>query len=192
MTLRLLLLAGTAEARQIAIGLAALPQVEAVAALAGATRTPAPLPLPTRIGGFGGEAGFAGWLAAEGIGAVIDATHPFAARITPRTARVCAELGVPHALVQRPPWRAGPGDRWTEVADETAAVALIPPGSTVFLATGRQGLERFAGLTGGRVYCRRIDPPDDPFPFPGGAYVVGRPPFRVEDEVALFPPVTGG
>ncbi len=186
MTLRLLLLAGTAEARRIATGLAALPGVEAVAALAGVTQDPAPLPLPTRIGGFGGAAGFADWLAAERIGAVIDATHPFAARITPRTASVCAGLGLPHIVVKRPPWQPGPGEGWTGAADEAAAARLVPPGATVFLATGRQRLDRFAGLAAAKVWVRIVDPPEQPFPFPAGGFVVARPPFPVAEEVALF------
>jgi precorrin-6A/cobalt-precorrin-6A reductase len=185
-TLRLLLLAGSAEARAIARGLAALPGVAAIASLSGATRDPAPLPIPTRVGGFGGEAGFAAWLAAERIGAVIDATHPFAARITPRTARVCAELGVPHRLVQRPPWQPGPDDRWSVAADEAAAAQLVPPAATVFLATGGERADRFAGLRARRVFLRRIDPPDAPCPIPDATILVARPPFALVDEIALF------
>ncbi|WP_375255640.1 precorrin-6A/cobalt-precorrin-6A reductase, partial [Yoonia sp.] len=44
----------------------------------------------------------------------------------------------------------------------------------------------FANLQGCHVICRQIDPPDGPFPFPGGRFLVGRPPFSVADEVALF------
>ena len=36
------------------------------------------------------------------------------------------------------------------------------------------------------MICRQIDPPTEPFPFAGGRYLVGRPPFSVEDELALF------
>jgi precorrin-6A/cobalt-precorrin-6A reductase len=56
----------------------------------------------------------------------------------------------------------------------------------VFLGTGRQTLVRFANLAGCRVICRQIDPPDGPFPFAGGEFLIGRPPFSVADEAALF------
>ena len=56
----------------------------------------------------------------------------------------------------------------------------------MFLATGRQTLERLSGLEGRRVICRQIDPPEGPFPFPNGRYLVGRPPFSVADETKLF------
>ena len=179
----LLLLAGTGDARQIAKGLAGR---DAIASLAGATRDPAPLPIPMRVGGFGGEAGFRAFLHANKITAVLDATHPYANRITERSARICADLGLPFLQFLRPGWLAEPGDTWTEIAREEDAAALIPVGATVFLGTGRQTLERFANLTGRSVICRQIDPPNGPFPFPGGEFLIGRPPFSVADEVALF------
>ncbi len=181
----LLLLAGTSEARQIAWGLST-HGVRAIASLAGATRSPDPLPLPTRIGGFGGQAGFETFLQAEGIRAVLDATHPFASAITDRTAQVCAALSIPYLQVLRPAWSPEPGDRWTEIATEQDAAVHITPGSTVFLATGRQTLDRFSGLAGCRVLCRQIDPPTAPFPFAGGEFIISRPPFSVERELDLF------
>ncbi|MFT7494057.1 MAG: precorrin-6A/cobalt-precorrin-6A reductase, partial [Alteromonas macleodii] len=57
----LLLLAGTGEAKQIAWGLADT-NVSVVASLAGVTRSPDPLPVTTRIGGFGGDDGFRSYL----------------------------------------------------------------------------------------------------------------------------------
>jgi precorrin-6A/cobalt-precorrin-6A reductase len=181
----ILLLAGTAEARALSHALreAGLP---AIASLSGATRAPAPLPLPTRRGGFGGEEGFRAFLRTAGIDAVIDATHPFAARITARTAAVCAALGLPCLRLERPGWHPGPGDRWIRIDSEEEAARHVPPGATVLLATGRQSLGRFAGLAGRRVLLRVIDPPEGPFPWPGGDFLQGRPPFDAAAEEALF------
>jgi len=179
----LLLLGGTGEARQIA---AHLQGQDAVISLAGATRNPQAQPLPTRVGGFGGAEGFARFLTEAGITAVLDATHPFAAGITARTAMICGQTGVPFMQFLRPPWSPEPGDNWTEITAEAEAADHIPPGSTVFLGTGRQTLGQFANLEGREVICRQIDPPQQPFPFSGGRFLVGRPPFSVADEVALF------
>ena len=181
----LLLLAGTSEARKIAWGLSTRGTA-AIASLAGATRSPDPLPLPTRVGGFGGQAGFEAFLRENAITAVLDATHPFAAAITGRTARVCAALLLPYLQLLRPEWRPEPGDRWTDIGSEQEAATHIPPGSTVFLATGRLTLDRFSGLQGCRVLCRQIDPPTAPFPFEGGEFIISRPPFSVQREVDLF------
>ena len=178
------LLAGTAEARAVARALAAEGR-SAVASLAGATRAPEALPIPTRRGGFGGEAPFAEWLAEIGAAALLDATHPFACAMSSRAARVAAERGLPHRQLLRPGWTAGPRDRWTRVAREEDAARVIPPGVTVLLATGPGTLGRFAGLDA-RLVCRRIDPPCAPFPRPGGEWLVARPPFATADEVATM------
>ncbi len=179
----LLILAGTGDAKRI---VQALDGVDVVASLAGATRSPDELPVPTRVGGFGGAEGFRDYLSEAGITAVLDATHPYATRITARTAAICAELGMPFLQYLRPGWAPEPGDQWTEIAHEEEAALHVPPGATVFLGTGRQTLERFANLAGCRVICRQIDPPTEPFPFEGGEFLVGRPPFSVGDEVELF------
>src|SRR6202035_3039019 len=63
---RILILGGTAEARQLA------------GRLAGRTATPAAQPVPVRVGGFGGADGLAKYLVGGRIDAVIDATHPYA------------------------------------------------------------------------------------------------------------------
>lgn len=181
----ILLLAGTAEARAVARALAQSgPPV--LASLAGATREPEPLPVRTRHGGFGGTEGFREVLAQEGISKVLDATHPFAHRITDRTSEICRAMAVPYLQLLRPPWQPEDGDNWTPIDTPEDAAAIIDPGATVFLATGRQGLDRFAGLTGREVICRQIDPPDTPFPFPGGRYLTGRPPFTEAEETELF------
>jgi len=184
--MRMLLLAGSGEARRVADRLAEMPEVEATASIVGATRSPELLEIPTRIGGFGGAAGFAAYIRQSGTQCVLDATHPFAARITARTTKICRELSLPHAILCRPGWTPVAGDDWTFIDREQDAASLIPEGATVFLGTGPLGLASFANLTNRRIICRRIDPPGDAFPFSGGEYLVGRPPFSVEDEVALF------
>ncbi len=179
----LLLLGGTGEARQMA---ERLRGQDAIISLAGATRNPEAQVLPTRIGGFGGADGFRSYLEAEQISAVLDATHPFACQITARTAQVCADQDLPYLQFLRPQWQPEPGDHWINITRESEAADHMPHGAVVFLGTGRQTLSRFANLEGREVICRQIDPPEQPFPFAGGRFLVGRPPFSVADEVALF------
>ena len=181
----LLLLAGTAEARVIAEKLAEL-SIPAIASLAGATKDPADLAILTRSGGFGGGDAFETFLEAKNITAILDATHPFAQRITRRTAKIAKRRALPYLQLLRPPWESGPGDCWTHIAREEDAAQHIPAAATVFLATGRHSLRRFEDLADRRLICRQIEPPDAPFPYPNGSYLIGRPPFSVADEVALF------
>lgn len=184
--MRVLLLGGTTEAALMARALAGAG-IPAVYSYAGRTATPVAQPVPTRTGGFGGVAGLADYLRAEKITHVVDATHPFAAGMSRNAVAACAETRRPLIALGRPPWTAGPGDLWTEVADETAAAALLPDTSwTVFLAIGRQRLDAFAAKPQHAYVLRIVDPPDAPLPLPNARVVLARGPFDVAGDTALL------
>ncbi|MEM6897151.1 MAG: cobalt-precorrin-6A reductase [Pseudomonadota bacterium] len=183
--MKVLLLAGTREAREVAAWLHEV-KMSAIASFAGVTQDPELPAIATRVGGFGGAAGFRAYLEEERITHVLDATHPFAAQISARSAQVACELGVTYCQLLRPEWEPGPGDVWHMIASEEDAATHIPQGARVFLATGRQTLERYANLADRELICRQIDPPSGPFPFPNGRFHIARPPFTVEAERALF------
>lgn len=178
------ILGGTSEARALAQVLVG-QGVDVVTTLAGATAQRADLPGRVRVGGFGSDAAMAAWLAAEGAACVVDATHPFASRMTARAAWLGAT--VPVVRLDRPGWggRADAGS-WTWVESPEEAVAAVPavPGA-VFLAVGRQELCRYAGLSGRRVVARVIDDPEAVLP---ASFVVvrARGPFTRESERAFF------
>lgn len=184
--MKILLLAGTYEARQIALRLGRDGRIDLSASLAGATRAPLPLDGDVRIGGFGGRIGQQNYMTDNGFDAVIDATHPFAHRISFRTQSICAALNVPYLQVLRPGWTASDADDWTIVADETQVAPHVAANMTVFLATGPGSLTAMGPLPAVRALCRRIDATDEPFPWPNGDWCIGRPPFSVEDEIAFF------
>lgn len=183
--MKILLLAGTGEAKELARALMDKGHY-VIASLAGATRAPKPIGSEMRVGGFGKGGGFIDWLEANQPDAVIDATHPFAARISARSAFICRDLGVPYLQLLRPPWVPDAGKSQYQIAQAKHARKFIGKGARVFLATGRSTLEQFAVLPDCYLICRQIDPPEAPFPLENGEYLVGRPPFSVADEVALF------
>jgi len=180
----LLVLAGTSDARMLLQGLQGM---DVIASLAGVTRSPVDLPATTRKGGFGGVVGFRDYLIAAGIKGVIDATHPFASKMTQTAAAVCAELGLSHVILQRPAWMAGTGDDWFPIDDVIETAKIIPKGATVFLGTGRQTLHEFSCLAGCKLFARVIDPPEPPVLADfKGTFLIGSPPFSVAEEIALF------
>ncbi|MEM7439303.1 MAG: cobalt-precorrin-6A reductase [Pseudomonadota bacterium] len=178
-----LILAGSGEARRLCQALAGQ---DVIASLAGVTRAPEDLGVPTRVNGFGGIEGLRNFLKASQITKVIDATHPFAVQMTDNAAQACAAESIPHLILRRPGWQAASGDSWHWVDDLDEVPGLIPSDAKVFLATGRQSLMPLAGLAPRPVLARIIDPPDAPFPFEGGRYVIGKPPFSVEEEIDFF------
>ncbi len=129
----ILLLGGTAEARALAEELQAAG-IRVISSLAGRVARPR-LPVgEVRIGGFGGPDALAEWLTEQGISAVVDATHPFAERISASAAAACAVASVPLLRLERPGWTAGDGDDWHWVEDLKAAAAAVPQlGSRVLL-----------------------------------------------------------
>ncbi len=161
--------------------------MEAIFSYAGRTDKPMAQPLPTRVGGFGGVAGLVAYLRAEAITHVVDATHPFAARMSTNAVHACAEAGVPLVGLERPGWQPGEGDRWTHVADMDGAVAALPDsGARVFLAIGKQHVADFAAKPGNFYLLRLVDPPKDPLPLPDAEAVIARGPFDVAGDRALM------
>jgi precorrin-6A/cobalt-precorrin-6A reductase len=181
MTLRVLVLGGTGEARRLATALVEAG-ADVLSSLAGRVADPVLPPGRVRVGGFGGVEGLAEALAEVDV--VVDATHPFAAAMTGNAAAAAAATGTPLLRLQRPGWSAGPGDDWRWVSDLDEAAASVADAASVFLTTGRQGLAAFAGLRGA-VLVRSVDPPEAPLP-PRTTVVLARGPFTVEEETALM------
>ena len=159
--MRVLILGGTTEASELARLVAGDRRFEATLSLAGRTSSPRSQPIATRIGGFGGVEGLARHLAEHAIGAVIDATHPYAAQISANAVAACARSGVPLVSIVRPAWMALPGDVWQSVPSTGAAVeALAGTPRRVFLSLGRQELHLFAAAPQHRYLARLIEPPE--------------------------------
>lgn len=187
MTHRVLILGGTFEARQLAGSLAARDDLSVTLSLAGRTQEPAAQPVPVRSGGFGGPEGLAAYLRAERISLLIDATHPYAARISANAAQASAATGVPVLRLDRGAWQAAEGDRWLVVADAEEAVrALGETPRRVFLALGRQELAAFEAARQHFYLIRSVDPVEPPLAVPDAVYVLGRGPFLEADELELL------
>ncbi|WP_424535606.1 cobalt-precorrin-6A reductase [Sphaerisporangium viridialbum] len=160
-----LVLGGTGEARALAAALTGRPEVRVISSLAGRVTDPRLPEGEVRVGGFGGPERLADWLREQGIRAVVDATHPFAERITASAVRATAAAGVPLLILRRPGWRQEAGDDWHWTSSLPEAAASLPGlGRRVFLTSGRQGLSAFAGLDDLWFLIRTVDPPDPPLP----------------------------
>lgn len=152
--------------------------------LAGRTRSPAPASCPIRIGGFGGTGGLLTFLRAEGVTAVVDATHPFAARMPHHAAEACRRAGVPRLRLLRPPWERQPGDDWREADDMAVAARMLADvGGPVLVTVGHEGLEWLAPLADLGLVIRSIERPKLGF---GHAWIGARGPFALGDELALM------
>ena len=178
-----LVLGGTAEARELAGELHAAG-IAVTSSLAGRVARPRLPAGEVRIGGFGGPEGLAAWLAEHGVDAVVDATHPFAQRISASAVAACEAAGVALLRLERPGWTQRAGDRWLWAGDLDEAAREIPPGRRVLLTTGRQGLAAFAHRDDAWFLVRCVDEPQPPLPA-HHELLLDRGPYTLAGELAL-------
>lgn len=180
-----LILGGTTEAYALATALAGRDDLRVTTSLAGVTSEPLLPAGALRIGGFGGSAGLASWLAAEAVALVVDASHPFATAITSHAREAAAGTGCRYLRLERPPWQASRGDRWHRVADlDAGLLALRQLGARrVFAALGARAVPALASAAG-QFVVRGIE---RPAVLPANVtWLAGRGPFAVEDERRLL------
>ncbi len=181
---RLLILGGTGEAAALAeqAGKKFGDSLDVVSSLAGRVNKPRPLPGTIRLGGFGGADGLADYLMAEKIDFLIDATHPFATRISANAHLACDRTKTPRLILERPPWPDPDGV--VRVDDFAAAAQAVRKlGKRAFLSFGHQGLEAFADLGDVKLVIRVIEPPSS---LPNATLITERPPFTRAHEKKLL------
>jgi precorrin-6A/cobalt-precorrin-6A reductase len=177
----ILILGGTAEARQLATALAE-DGADVISSLAGRVSSPSLPAGRVRVGGFGGVDGLADYLRREPVSAVVDATHPFAAKMTKNAVQAANLVGTPLVRLERPGWREHPRSHsWTWVADAAAARAAAESASRPFLATGRQSLRDFQAWADREVLVRLVDPPAASLPR-GWKIILSRGPYGYAGE----------
>lgn len=182
----ILILGGTGEARQLAERLVAHGGVDVTLSLAGRTANPLPQAGRLRVGGFGGVEGLVRHLR-ERVDVLVDATHPYAARMSGNAEIAAREAGVPLVVLERPAWQPASGDNWI-AADSAvdAAARLGEAPRTVFLAIGRQELAPFRALPWHRYVVRSVDPVGADQAIPGAVCLLERGPFDLESERRLL------
>ena len=120
---------------------------------------------------------------------LINASHPFANKLSHHAFAAAGVLGIPHLRLLRPPWVATPADRWYEVAtldDASGRVArLQPQPQRVFLSVGRFGAKAFAALHTIHFIVRAIAT-DETVPIPGATVIEGRGPYTIDGESQLL------
>lgn len=183
---RILIMGGTSEAFQLAACLADRKELVVVSSLAGRVRQPS---IPTgivRVGGFGGVEGLVAYLVKERIDVVIDATHPFASKISGNVELACNAIHLPLVTFERAPWKRQHNDRWVSVPDiQSAACLANHKHNRVFLSIGRLELRAFSACKDAWFLVRAIDQPEDKLP-PNSKLILQRGPFHLKDELQLL------
>jgi len=182
---RLLLLAGTQEARLLASRLAGRPGLEIALSYAGLTAVRPLAGSRSRQGGFGGAAGFERYLRDQAIDLVVNATHPFALTMSATARQVCERLALRYLRLRRPPWQPKAGERWHSIDAIGEAARALPAQARVLVTSGRDWPLLAQARADLRLFVRVLSaPPREP---PAHVeLIVARPPFSVAQERALL------
>lgn len=182
--MKLLILGGTGEARELANALVSADH-DVTTSLAGVTENPVLPAGEIHTGGFGGPEGLSAFLAAEKFDYLIDATHPFAGQISASAVAASELASIPLLRLTRPQWAPGAGETWQHAADIESAAKMLPEGAHAFVTTGRKEIEPFLARTDCRILLRMIEPPEGELPL-HAMLVIARPPFPLDTEIELM------
>jgi len=188
---RVLILGGTNEALELAARLNQMDGLTVISSLAGVTTNPRLPDGLIRRGGYGGADGLAGYLREQSIAAVIDATHPHAARISRHAEQAGAATDIPVLHLVRPPWSPISGDIWHVVenakdAAEWLGTSSLPDGASVLLTIGRSALGAFTEISRLRLVARCIEAPDNDVAAKMDRVILERGPFSLPSEHRLL------
>ncbi|WP_414624766.1 cobalt-precorrin-6A reductase [Calothrix sp. CCY 0018] len=183
---KILILGGTYEASELAKKAASLTNIRVKVSLAGRT-SQAVASNNLRIGGFGGVTGLIEYLKSEKIDLLIDATHPFAAKISENAATAADNLGLPRLMLIRAEWKSVIDDKWIEVENIETVVEILPDfAKRVFLTIGRQEVTAFSQLENIWFLMRTIEKPSSDIVLPKGLLLLERGPFDKDSEKQLL------
>jgi len=182
--MKILILGGTAEARQLANRLVEAGH-DVITSLAGRTSDPILPAGGLRMGKFGGIPGLAAYLRIAGIERLVDATHPYAGQMSVNAVAAAQSAGVPLVRYMRPAWEQPVGADWLIVNTAAEAAASLPANAEVLLTTGHTGLEVFLERDDCQFLVRVIEAPA--FDVPRHArLLLSRPPYSLIDELGLL------
>jgi precorrin-6A/cobalt-precorrin-6A reductase len=177
---RILLLGGVTEALAIARTLGP----GHIYSLAGIGRVPTDLACQVRVGGYGGAQGLAQFIREHHVDLLLDATHPYAARISHNAAQAARACGLPCWALRRPAWHPLAGDDWREVADWDALIQALQPFRRPLFTLGREPLQHLHEIPPEQFWTLRAL---DVYPGNERCEVIGaRGPFNIDDERELF------
>lgn len=191
----ILVVAGTRDGRDLAAAIAGHGWPVAVAVVSGYGADLAAADGLTVWSGPRDAAGFAALITREGVKALVDASHPYAAQASANAQAACAAAAIPYLRYERPPAPLPDYAKLHPAADAAHAARLAAGlGKVVFLTTGSRALAVFKAeplLAGHRLIARVLPEPEvivecRRLGFAPGDIVALQGPFSHELNLALF------
>lgn len=182
--MRILILAGTAESRDLARKLVARRH-EVTSSLAGRTGEPVMPEGRVRMGEFGSAKALADYIKDEGIELLIDATHAYAGAISAEAVDAAKATGIKLFRLVRPVWPPIKGAIINHFPNISSAIKAVPARKKALVTTGQRELEAIAERSDADFIVRLIDPPKTPLP-ENAVMLLARPPYTLKSEMNLM------
>jgi precorrin-6A/cobalt-precorrin-6A reductase len=138
-----------------------------------------------RIGGYGSTPALRAFLKDEGFEMVIDATHPFAEKMSGSIIAATTDLNLPLIRVCRPAWEQPAGANWVEVAHLGHAMKIVPRRTNMLVTLGTSVTDDLFPFVKTNLVVRMIERPKHALP-KRVQLIIARPPFTLEGELALM------
>lgn len=189
--MKLLVLGGTADARHVVM--AAYEQGifnkadQVVYSIAGLVRKPE-LPCDLRVGGFTQEGGLEAYCLREGIAAIFDITHPYAAQMSAKASDVAQGLNIPLWRFHRPEWRKQEADDWRFAESMSDLITALPKDAKVLFTSGQleaNDIDFLKARDDLAVIVRTAAPHRETLP-ENWSWIKGIGPFELSEEKALL------
>jgi precorrin-6A/cobalt-precorrin-6A reductase len=142
--MKLLLLGGTADARHLCDTLLK-QKIDVTYSIAGLVRTP-DLACKVIVGGFSAIGGLTQYLADNQINLIIDATHPYAQKMSNQAVSSALESGIEVWRFHRPAWIANNKDQWLTYQDFDALLAHLKTFRRPMLSAGQFSFEALTSI----------------------------------------------
>jgi precorrin-6A/cobalt-precorrin-6A reductase len=186
---KILILGGTYDGFSLATQLHDLGH-QVITSLAGRTDNPKLPKGEIRIGGFSSDkkssiGGLADYINKNAIDILIDATHPYADKISENAYHAANQAGKSRLVLYRKGWEKKAGDQWLLVQSEPEALNLLPKSARSFIALGAQHISPFLEDETRFYLFRMMDEPKTPFSHPNHQLSLGKP-GNVDAEIVLL------
>lgn len=182
----ILVLGGTLDARQITETLIKKGKT-CIYSVKGLVRIPN-LPCQVIEGGFEVRGGLEHYSRIAAVTCIVDATHPFATKMSQKALKVANIIGIPYIRFNRDAWDAEAADQWTHFSNINALLSALTSFKRVFLSLGQPDanvkayVERHLEQ---RFLLRTAVKPDWQWP-DNVTWIKAIGPFHLEDEVHLL------
>ena len=183
--MRLLILGGTADGRQLA-EILHRQGVPLIYSVAGLVRTPK-VGCEVVSGGFSQFGGLEEYSQQQEITAILDATHPYAAKISATAVSAAKSCGIPCWRFYRESWQETSADSWKRFSKWKDLIAALSNENRLFLTVGQieqEYLEQLASKSEGVLLRTAVAPKIN---LPSNVeWIKAIGPFAEEDEYTLM------